>query len=307
MTKTYSSPASYDLHLHTYWSYDATAGAELYFHQARKLGVRCLAITEHHNIDSAPEVEALAMQFPEVRVIRAAELSVNTSIGPVDLLCYNLPSEPTGRFAEVLQEYNEWQRASGGSKSAGMQALGYDYSDEARLELLRTYRPERVLARQGATAVKHAFEIQYFQDRGYFSSDEEKVNLMRRLAEVQKRPLYPDVHRVVTAVKEAGGLVVIAHPTGYFLRDDLTRMDALREECQLDGIECAHRMVPPELSTFYRAYCLKHGLLSTAGSDCHNPEDILTPPENWGYTPLHRFACHIGEDIWLEEFLERLN
>ena len=87
---------------------------------------------------------------------------------------------------------------------------------------------------------------------------------------------------------------MIAHPAGYFRQTDRRRMDALREECGLDGIECAHRSVPPELTAIYRQYCREHGLLSTAGSDCHEPEDLL-PLERAGYTPERRFACHLGE------------
>lgn len=302
----HSTPASYDLHLHTYWSYDATAEPELYFRQARKLGVKCLAITEHHNIDSVPELESLAGQYPELRMIRSAELTVTTSIGSVDLLCYNLPREPTGLLTQVFQEYHEWQRAAGTKKSQGMQAMGYDYSEKDRLQLLRSYRPERVIARQGATHVKWSVEMEYFRERGYLSPEETPFNLIERIPAEFRGPSYPDAHRVTAAVKEAGGLVVIAHPTGYFLRNDVARMDALRQECNLDGIECAHPNVPPELTEFYRAYCCQHGLISTAGSDSHTAENILTPPEGWEHSSSSRFACHLGEEAWLEEFLERL-
>ena len=82
-------------------------------------------------------------------------------------------------------------------------------------------------------------------------------------------------------------------------------MDALRQECQLDGIECAHRMVPPELTVFYREYCKKYNLISTGGSDCHNPEDIAEQYAD-DKSPAPRFARHIGEDVWLDEFLERI-
>src|SRR5690606_12571998 len=94
--------ASYDLHLHTFWSYDATAEIEPYFRQARQLGMRCITITEHHNIDSAAEIAEIASGYPEIRHIVSAELSVSTSIGSVDLLCYNLPLKPTGLLTQVL-------------------------------------------------------------------------------------------------------------------------------------------------------------------------------------------------------------
>ena len=78
----------YDLHLHTYWSYDATTHPENYFKRARELGVRCLAVADHHILDSLEEVLEIAQDYPDVRTIPAAELSVTTSLGAVDLLCY---------------------------------------------------------------------------------------------------------------------------------------------------------------------------------------------------------------------------
>jgi predicted metal-dependent phosphoesterase TrpH len=294
-------PASYDLHLHTYWSYDATAEPEMHFRRAAELGVRCIAITEHHNIDSAEEVRGIAEKYPDVQLIVAAELTVTTSFGSIDLLCYNLPRNPSGTFAEVLDEYHEWQRAAGAARSRGMQALGYDYSDKKRLELLQSYRPARVIERQGATHVQNGRQVEYFIDQGYFTSREDYAARGNIPA-----PPYPAVERVIPAVKEAGGIVVIAHPFNYFLQNDVARMDALRDECQLDGIECAHRMVPPELTKFYRDYCEKYDLISTGGSDSHNPEDIVNQASNGQSDTEPRFARHLGEDAWLEEFLERI-
>ena len=156
--------ALYDLHLHTGWSYDATARMETYFMAARRNGVRCLAITDHHLIDGLDEMHAVARAYPDVRVI--------------------------------------------------------------------------------------------------------------------------------PAVKAASGLIVIAHPFNYFQKHDLTRMDALRDVCQLDGIECAHSTVPPKYGARYRVYCEQHGLFSTGGSDCHDESSID-----------QMFARHGGPAAWLDEFL----
>ena len=96
-------------------------------------------------------------------------------------------------------------------------------------------------------------------------------------------------------MKRTGALVAIAHPYGYFKGNDVSRMDAIREECDLDGIECGHGSVPPEYTRIYREYCIRHGLFSVAGSDCHDDEEIPT-----------LFARHGGETEWLGEFMDRL-
>ncbi|HTL52219.1 MAG TPA: PHP domain-containing protein [Planctomycetota bacterium] len=291
-----SRPAApYDLHLHTYWSYDAEAAPELHFRAARDRGVKVIAITEHHVLDSQAEVREVAVRYPEVRCIAAAELTVTTSIGAVDLLCYGFPATISPALQKVLEAYHAWQRNYGAALSSAVRTMGYPYSDADRLALLRTYRPEKAIAVQGNTHVQNSRHDQYFIARGFVKDAKQVKQFRRRIQEVGNLPAYPSVREVVPAVKAAGALVVIAHPHGYFNFGDEARMDQLRVECQLDGIECAHLAVPMEFTPVYRAYCVKHGLVSTGGSDSHTQEDID-----------RTFGRHGGDAGWLEEFLGRL-
>ncbi|RKX36048.1 MAG: hypothetical protein DRP71_01755 [Verrucomicrobia bacterium] len=288
-------PSTYDLHLHTSWSYDATASPERYFKRAGELGIRCLAITEHHVLDSLPQVREVAKRFPEIRVIPAAELSVTTSFGAIDLLCYGFPSKTTEAVQEVLEHYHTWQRACGSAVSEGMQAIGFDYTDQRRCDLLKSYRPAEAIDLQGVTHVKNQRQLDFFLAEGYIRDETEYRPLLERAAREVPPPPYPAVDEVVPAVQAAGVLVAIAHPFGYFGGTDRDRMDALTEECRLDGIECAHLKVPVECSPIYRAYCEEKGLFSVAGTDCHSDEDIE-----------ELLTCHGGKEKWLDEFLERL-
>ncbi len=278
--------ALYDLHLHTGWSYDATSEVESYFTAARRHGVRCLAITEHHLIDGLSEVREVARHYPEVRVIRAAELTVKTEFGDIDLLCYGLPNSIPPALQTVLDDYRQWQQAYGAGISAGVQALGFSFTDQQRQALLATYRPAKAMDVQGITHVRNAV----------LRKHDEFDEFMERTRKKVARASYPDVAHVVPAVKAAGGLIALAHPLHYFLKHDLARMDSLRKLCQLDGIECAHPSVPPEYRVLYRAYCERHGLFSTGGSDCHDESDIDL-----------NFARHGGPPEWLDEFLAALD
>ncbi len=293
----------YDLHLHTYWSYDATTNLENYFKRARELGVHCLAITDHHVLDSLEEVLEIAQDYPDVRTIPAAELTVTTSIGSVDLLCYGFPRKFPEELQKVLDMYHAWQQAAGEARSKGLQALGYDFTDAHRLELLESYRPSKAIELQGNTHVKNAVLRNYFIERGFIAGEEEYSALMNRARKIVRFPPYPDVADVVPVVKQLGVLVAIAHPHGYFNGYDISRMDTLREECCLDGIECINKkMVPPECTQLYREYCVQHGLFSVAGSDCHSDEDIQDV-----FAHHKGFPHHEGSDKWLDEFLGRLD
>jgi predicted metal-dependent phosphoesterase TrpH len=295
---------NFDLHLHTWWSYDATTDPEGYFRRARELGLLCLAITDHHVTDSHDEVAAIAARYPEIRWVPSAELSVTCCRGAVDLLCYGLPAEPPTGLRRVLDAYRAWQQETGETMTHALQILGYDYTEAHRRELLESYRPAKTLAIQGYTHIKGAVLKDYFRRRGFTGSDEEHADLVKRAHGAAPFPPYPAHDFVVPAVKEAGGLVAIAHPFEYFAGCDRGIMDRLRIDCQLDGIECANGdHVPSDHIRLYREYCLELGLFSTAGSDCHADEALA------GQFAFHgdEFAPYRGEDNWLDEFLARLD
>lgn len=268
---------------------------DVIFSRARELGVRCLAITEHHVLDSLPDVRRASSEYPEIRVIPAAELSVDTSIGAVDLLCYGFPAEVPAPVQDVLEAYHVWQRACGSAISAGLCAIGIDYTDAKRRALLESYRPAEAMAVQGVTHVKGGLQREYFRRKGYAADDVAFRELMARAERAVPVPPYPAVADVVPAIKAAGVQVAIAHPFGYFDGANRNRMDALVEECGLDGIECAHLSVPLDLTPVYRAYCEEKGLFSTAGTDCHSDDDVR-----------NLLTRHGGCEEWCEEFLDRL-
>lgn len=287
--------SSYDLHLHSCWSYDALAPVDAYFEWAQKLGMRLISVTEHHVMDNLQDVLDAASRFPDVRFAVGGEFTVHTSIGAVDLVCHGLPTEFSPELRGMLDAYHDWQRNRGAAYALGMRRLGFPFTDEARKGLLESYRPAHVMAVQGLTHVKNLHQKLYFIERGWIADDEGYGELGKRVADAVDLPKYPRVEDVVPVLHRAGAVVAVAHPTNYFLEGDRKRMDALREEINFDGVECAHRKVPPELSALFRAYCQEHGMYATGGSDCHQLEDI---PE--------RFAAHGGAEEWLDEFMERV-
>ena len=290
--------ASYDLHLHTLWSYDACTPVEEYFRIAHEKKLRAIAITDHHLMDGYGEVLEAAAKYPDVGYLSGGELSVNSPFGPIDLVCLNLPRRPTPELQKVFDLYHQWQIDCGANISRNMTALGFPFDDAARLRLLRSYRPEKVIAVQGNSHVRGGTFRNYCIEQGYCSSKEDYLAMREKFT--GSTP-YPEYDVVIPAVKKAGGVVIIAHPyNNYFQKTDRKRMDTLREMFQLDGIECAHPGVPQEITPVYRAYCEEFGLLSSGGTDLHNPTEKR---------PDGSELClggHCGPDRWLDEILERV-
>lgn len=287
--------ASYDLHLHTYWSYDAAAHPATYFERAEMLEMRCIAITEHHVMDSLDEVAATARRYPRVRWAPGGEFTVNTSFGAVDLLCYGLRRPWPASLERVLRQYHDWQRAYGSAISRGLTALGLDYSDERRLELLKSYRPAKAIHRQGNTHVRNGTQRAHFIQKGFIANAGGYGTLLKQAAEKVPQPTYPEAADVVPVFRACGALVAMAHPHGHCPDADRGKLDALREECALDGLECAHTTMPAGLSPRFRDYCVACGMFSVAGSDCHLDCEVRD-----------KFARHGGAEEWLDEFLARL-
>lgn len=293
--------ASFDFHLHTCWSYDATAPVENYFAMAEKLGVSHIAITEHHQMDSLPEAIEAAKKHPSVNYIPSAELTVHSPKGTFDMVCLGLPLVPTPELQQVFAAYHNWQRAYGDALCALLSVEGYPYCRKEREILLKRYRPQKTIDVQGITHVQNSVQNDYLiKEKKLFADTDAKNNVVWNSS--YPMPPYPEYDFVLPAVKRAGGLVFIAHPKGYFRGQDLYRMDELREMLDFDGIECAHTSIPHDLTPFYRQYCLDHGLLSTAGSDTHSTGD---GPYHFG-KECH-FATHIGEKRYVEEILERIS
>ena len=287
---------TYDLHIHSHWSYDATLSVAEIFEKASAYNLKTIAITDHHHLDSLTEINTISKQYPEINCIPSAEFTVTTSIGSVDLLCYGFPKELDNDTKKIVDKYHLWQQETGMATVRGLQALGFKYTDDDWHNLLKSYRPQKVFPVQGYTHVMGRVEREYFLKNGFIQEEKERGELYEKMNEKIKRPLYPRVEEVIPTLKQAGALVVIAHPFGYFNKNDLKRMDRLKAECDLDGIECAHPSIPPEFTPFYREYCKRNNLLSTAGTDCH----ISTLLEA-------RFGRHIGSEDWCKELLEKLN
>lgn len=293
--------ATYDLHLHTYYSYDACAEPAYYFRMAAQNGLRAIAITDHHNFDVLPELRETARQYPDVGFFTAAEITCSTPWGDMDFVCLGLPWEPDGEWKKLQDTLHRYQWDMGDGFSALAAKLGGEYTREEREKLLLQYRPERVVRQQGITHVRNEIQMDYWIAKGMIPNRAAMWELLKPYRN-EFLPSPPGADEVSRIIHASGGVMLIAHPTDYFLGCDLNRMEELRAFSGFDGIECAHPSTAPQNGFFWRKYCEKNGLLSCGGTDLHAPVEN----DPLAFSPNRRFAEHLGDDRWLDEICERV-
>lgn len=289
--------ADFDLHIHTQWSYDAVTTLDEVFSLGRDRRTKALAVTDHHLMDAYSEIDDVAERFADVGYIAGAEMTVHSPLGTFDMVCLGMPTAPDAGLKKVLDMYRKWQQDFGAGESANLCRLGYPFDDSERLKLLQSFRPQKIIDKQGNTHVK--YEI-LFEKVFSMGAEDDGSGIPKVFQYFKDMPDYPEYDQVIPAVKAAGGLVFIAHPYNYFNKLDRKRMDEMREMLNFDGIECAHPSIPAEASDILRDYCLEHKLLSSAGADIHQ----ATPVHNGSCTL--EFTGHCGKTLWLDEILERV-
>jgi len=298
--------ASFDLHLHSYYSYDACADPEYYFAEAAKLGLRAIAITDHHNFDVLPDLRTLAVKYPEVGFFNGAELTGSTPFGTMDFVCLGLPWKVDGELKTLAETLRQYQIDKGDAISAVISKMGFEYTREERKKLLLSYRPAKVVEKQGITHVRNQLQASYWNSKGIVKDYQEWNEILwdEKTRYWEMMPKFPSADEIARIVHGAGGIVLIAHPNGYFKGHDEKRMDALREFVKFDGIECAHPSSVPVNARFWHKYCEKHHLLSSGGTDLHS--EMFRGELHDVFSHGWNFAEHLGQDRWLDELCERI-
>jgi predicted metal-dependent phosphoesterase TrpH len=253
------------------------------FKEASERNIEVVSITDHDSIDCQEDACFTAQEY-NIKYIYGLELSVT----------YSYP------------DYNN-------SKPISLDFLAYQYDIKNkalidRLEKLRIYRKKRAeqilekinneLVIEGIdeftssdlksieNSVDGAFGrphiADYMVEKGIVSSRQEAFDKYLVKCNVPKMPL--SLAEASDLVKGAGGKLFMAHPNhprGTSLIKLTTDLNEQKEIITrtilpyIDGIECWHAAHDLKTVKTYEEYALKHNLLMTGGSDCHQQPVIM--------------------------------
>ena len=269
-----------DLHIHTTAS-DGSDSPALLLENLKKAGIRIFSVTDHDTVDGALEMETLVTS--EFRFIRGIEFSCETPVGKCHILGYGFnPRHPA--FAAALEEGARLRQEKLFSRLRYLEdTLGI------------TFTAEELAWIKGLKSPGKPHFGKLLVERGIAATVTEAI---------QKyiNPHKPRRDRIpgstaVSAIVQAGGIPVWAHPLGgegekrLSVEEFRQQLDCLLE-LGIRGMECCYSRYTHSDTEFLMGRAQSHGLLISGGSDYHGTckkdlppgmlcaEDIPIPPES---------------------------
>lgn len=265
---------SIDLHSHSKLSDGSLKIPELVA-LAKRLGIHTLAISDHDTVDGFEEA---GKECRKQGIINVSAVEISGYDFKRDrkahILGYLMDRpEEAGKVCSPMiaqrQEVSQWIVHT-------LVKEGYPLSWEYVQELAK-----------GSTNVFKQHIMHALMDFGYAGSL--KGELYKKLfgepdGMIRRDIGYIDAKAAVTAIKEGGGIAVLAHPAGYH------NLDLVPEllEAGLDGLEAWHPLHSEEDVKKIMGLAKEHKLILTGGSDFHGmyegkplPLGFCTTPREW--------------------------
>jgi predicted metal-dependent phosphoesterase TrpH len=242
-----------DLHVHTTAS-DGTLTPTQTVAEATRLGVTILAITDHDITDGVPEGQAAAREAGIV-LVPGVELSAELEGREVHLLGYFV-DVGNARLQHLLSDLRRRRDQRNREILARLRSLGAPVA------------AERVRAIGGEGSVGRPHIAVALVEAGHASSLQEAFR--RYLA--AGRPAYVPgvllgIEEACAAIKQAGGICVVAHAAKLGSLDAVQRVIAVGAE----GVEAFHCDHSEAEAQSLVAFARERSLVVTGGSDSHGP------------------------------------
>jgi predicted metal-dependent phosphoesterase TrpH len=261
---------TFDLQSHSRHSDGALAPAEV-VRAAADAGVELLALSDHDSVGGVREACEAGAELG-VRVVPAVEIStIDVRGADLHILGYLIDDTDADLLAR-LEAYRAQREGRAAAIVEAIKGLGFEV-DHAALDA-RAARGESIGRPHLAEAVvTHPANAERLADEG---RTEPSAFLVAYL--IEGKPAFvprqgPSVPDAISAIHEAGGAAVWAHPFW-----DVEEAGAVRETVErfrsygLDGVECFYPTHDAAQAGLLADQCAALGLLATGSSDFHGPE-----------------------------------
>jgi predicted metal-dependent phosphoesterase TrpH len=272
-----------DLHIHSKNCSDGTLFIEEIIEEAKARNIGLMSITDHDIIGCQKKAEALAKRN-SIHYVYGIELSVSLihpkltkgKLIPLDFLSYkyDINNSELKKKLQELRNYREERAAK------ILELINTEFKKEGVKKLTITDWNAIRESADGVVGRPHIAD--YLVKKRIVKDRQEAFDKYLVKCNVPKYPLY--VEEAARLMRNAGGIVVLAHPNDFHgislvkLTNSLQEQTKLIEELLLkhiDGIECWHSRSNSKTTKHYIKFAKKHGLIMTGGSDCHQKPILM--------------------------------
>lgn len=290
-----------DLHIHTTFS-DGHDTPSAVVKMAAENGVGIMAVTDHDNLGGLDEAREVAGKLG-IAMVSGVEISTGFHGKRLHLLGLGISRE--SRTLNTLLS-----RVYAHRKEAMVSKLEF-FNDKQRRKNGKEADVKDFLIKSG-TYFSHAKTAEFLVENEIVADTETAIN---ELFDTRVKGEFPtDPEEAISAVHEAGGVAILAHPfaSSASLRKidpDAQQQETLLRELiafGLDGFECYQSEHGPDEVAFGLALAEKYGQMVSAGSDWHGAIcDVGDMKNRKGYYPEHIGGLGVTSDK-VAPLLERL-
>lgn len=251
-----------DLHSHTFMS-DGELSPEALVARAQQLGIRQLAITDH---DSIAAHRALAHRnldgkHSELALLSGVEISAHWEGREIHIVGLLFDLEDTA-LNHLLTQQQDLRRERAQDIALQLEKTGINglmsYLAQLPCESVGRSHIADFLVKAGHVGSKQQAFTKYLGKRGKLNSSIP----------------WCGVDDAVEAIRQAGGITVLAHPDRYaFNRARLRRLLNEFSASGGDALEVSYSNLHPEKLLMLGALATEAGLWASVGSDFHTPDN----------------------------------
>jgi 3',5'-nucleoside bisphosphate phosphatase len=240
-----------DLHIHSNASDGQLPPGKL-LRKIKEKGLSTVSITDHDTIRGYLEAKKTASELG-LELIPGVEITTAWNKREVHLLAYNFQDDDE-EFLLLLNRHKRARRQRMHSIVDELKKKGVDID----------YDEVRAVSKNGNIGRPHAATV--LIKKGYVASVPEAFIRYLSADKIEHiKTNYAGIEEVVEAVKNAGGILSLAHPGPLYSDDDLKHLLAYG----LDGLECIHPSHSFSVQKKFTDLARSRNLLITGGSDYH--------------------------------------
>lgn len=248
-----------DLHTHSTAS-DGTLTPEALVQRAASAGVEQMALTDHDTLAGLDAAHAAA-QRTGLQLISGVEISVSWSTRTIHVVGLDVDPDCTAlqQGLASLREFRQWRAEEIGRRLEKQGISG-------------AYEGARALAQGGLVGRTHF--ARFLVNRGHA---EDVRDVFKRFL-VTGKPghvsgRWASLEEAIGWIRAAGGIAVIAHPARYGLtRTKMKQLIGDFMQAGGRGIEVVSGSHSRDEYFVFARHAAENGLLASAGSDYHGPE-----------------------------------